>query len=173
MKPVLQALVLAERIYTDKGSGKKIIAGTFNCIDFGPVEKKERELPDGSRQRLVAGGTEMGSPSVYLSLTDVIDGTQLSLQFVNVSKNRIVFGIDFKIACKNRLATVEIVLPLPSLRPALHESGTFSFDVIWSGEILGSHRIQGKRTSILLANRHLWQLPRDLHSDNATPLSVT
>ncbi len=38
-KPVLQALVLADHIYQDKITGKKIIAGTFNRVCFSRMKR--------------------------------------------------------------------------------------------------------------------------------------
>src|SRR5581483_10699135 len=140
MKPVLQALVLAERIYEDK-SGKKIIAGTFNQLTIGKLQIKEVDRPDGSKGILLPGGTDPGCPMAYISLTDVVDGTELALQMVNVSKNEVLFGVGVKIQQKDRLATVEIVVPLPPFGMFVREAGTLSFDVVWGGEILGSHRL--------------------------------
>ncbi len=78
---------------------------------------------------------------VYLSLTDVVDGTELTLQMVDATRNRPIFQTDVKINEKDRLATVEIVLPLPRLSAFVVKPGTLSFDVLWQGEILGSHRL--------------------------------
>lgn len=38
VKPVLQALILAEKIYEDKKTGKKVLAGTFNSLMIGQVQ---------------------------------------------------------------------------------------------------------------------------------------
>lgn len=142
MKPVLQALVLAERVYEDKTTGKKIIAGTFNqlLIQKG-ISPPEQRLPDGSKRWLVPGGTDSGCPAAYISLTGVAEGTELSLQFVNVSKNEVLFQTGFRITSVNRLDTIEIVAPLPPMAMFVQETGTFSLDVVWNNEILGSHRI--------------------------------
>jgi hypothetical protein len=140
MKPVLQALVLAERIYEDK-SGKKIIAGTFNQILLDHIPDSEIAVPDGSGRQLIHGGTDAGSPSAYISLTDVIDGTEITLQFVNVSKNKTLLEATFRLDSTDRLATVEIIAPLPPLRQIAVEPGTYSLDIVWNGEILGSHRL--------------------------------
>lgn len=139
MKPVLQALVLAERVYEDK-TGKKIIAGTFNQVLFStkPIGQKV-DLPDGGVQHLVPGGLHGGSPYAYISLTDVCDKTKLSLQFVNLTKNAVLMGTEILVECDNRLQTVEIVAPLPPL--PIRESGTYAFEVVCEGEILGSYRI--------------------------------
>ena len=148
MKPVLQALVLAERIYEDVLSRKKVIAGTFNEILLQKFEPQEANAEDGSKQHIlptVPGGSDMGSPMAYISLTDVLNGTKISLQVVNVTKNDVLFNIDVQIRVQDRLATVEIVVPLPPIRLFVAAAGTFSLDVVCNGEILGSHRLVVKQ----------------------------
>jgi hypothetical protein len=144
MKPVLQALVLAERIYQDI-TGKKIIAGTFNQLLIGQAQVPVAEMPDGSKRPMLPGGTDPGCPALYLSFTDVIDGTDITLQAVNVSKNVVLFQTTFKINVNDRLATVEIILPLPPMAVFATEPATLSLDVVCNGEILGSHRLLVKR----------------------------
>jgi len=127
MTPIIQALVLADHIYEDK-SGKKIIAGTFNQIRRKKIQ--------------VQGGTELGSPWLYLSLTDVVDETRLILQLVNRETNAVLRETVITIKNQDRLATVELVLPLPPLWRVLPAPGQYSYDVVSSeGEILGSHRL--------------------------------
>ena len=105
MKPVLQALLLADHVYEDK-SGKKIIAGTFNRIVFSSKQPiKEIETPDGSKRQVLLGGMQSGSPYVYMSLTDVCEGTRLQLQFVNITKNTALLGTDIEVKCEDRLRT--------------------------------------------------------------------
>ena len=140
MKPILQALVLAERVYEDK-SGKKIIAGTFNQLLIGKVSIPAAKNPDGTERRVVPGGLDPGCPGVYVSLTDVVDGTEITLQMVNVSKNQVLFQSSLRIAVNDRLATVEVVAPLPPMSMFIREVGTYSLDVLWRNEILGSHRL--------------------------------
>jgi hypothetical protein len=124
MKPILHALLLADRIYEDK-SGKKIICGTFNQF---PVEKK------------AAGPT----PMIYISLTEVIDGTELLFQMTNISKNQEIFHSKLKLNVKDRLATIEIILTLPPMGQFLQEPATLSFDILYQGEIVGSRRLMVK-----------------------------
>ncbi len=140
MKPVLQALVLAERIYETK-SGSKIIAGTFSTLRMGKVIHKAVDLGDGNSRNVVQGGTDPGCPALYISITDIVTGTELRVEVSNLTKNEVLFGTNFAVNCDNRLVTVEIVAPLPPLRCYIHESGMYSFDLIWRGEILGSHRL--------------------------------
>ena len=140
MKPVVQSLVLADRVYQDV-TGKKIIAGTFNRVLL-PSSKhcmRKEELPSGETQTFAAGGMHGGSPYAYISLTDVVDGTKLTLQFINLGKNIVLLELAMVVNIKDRLETVEIVAPLPPL--PITEPGTYALEVVCEGEILRSHRI--------------------------------
>ena len=141
MKPVLQALVLAEHVYTDGDSGKKIIAGTFDHILFKPIAEliQEVELPSGEKKRFIPGGMHSGSPYAYISLTDVIEGTELTLQFVNLTRNTVLLEKELTVNSNDRLRTVEIVAPLPAL--PISEAGVYALQVVCDGQILGSHRL--------------------------------
>ncbi len=139
MKPVLQALVLAEHVYEDK-SGKKIIAGTFNSVHFSKKPSAlDVNFPDGTKGNAMLGGVNAGSPYAYISMTDLCDGTELTLQFVNLGKNEVLFSTKITADGNARLGTTEIVAPLPSLPIA--EEGTYAFEILCEDEILGSHRI--------------------------------
>lgn len=139
MKPVLQALVLAERVYETK-TGQMVIAGTFRGVRFSkrPLVK-EMDTPEGGRCQLIAGGQDGGSPHAYVSLTDICDGTEVVFQFVNLTKNEILLSMTAAIHGVDRLGIVELNLPLPKLPIA--EEGIYAFEVVCEGEILGSHRV--------------------------------
>ena len=143
MKPVLQALVLAEKVWEIDG-GRKIIAGTFNrvFITQRPPDQ-EIETPDGGKRRLVPAGVDPGAPWAYINLTDVWDNTTIELQFVSLTRNRVVFSTSAIVKCNDRLATVEIAIPLPRLD--IPEEGVYAFEVVCEGEVIGSHRITAKR----------------------------
>ncbi len=139
MKPVLQALVLAEHVYQDV-SGKKVIAGTFNRVRFTKKPLSQHvKTPEGGTGVIIPGGMQGGSPYAYLSLTDVCDQTELTLQFVNLTSNKTLLGKKVVVNVSDRLATVELVLPLPAL--PIDEPGTYAFEVVCEGDILGSYRI--------------------------------
>lgn len=140
MKPVLQALVLAEHVYQDI-SGKKIIAGTFSGVVCRSREEVvgEVELPDGNTKQFVKGGMHGGSPFAYISLTDIVDDTELTLQFVDLTHNQVLLEQALRIECHDRLQTVEIVAPLPPL--PISGPGIYAFEVVCDGVILGSHRV--------------------------------
>ena len=146
MKPVLQALVLADHVYQDV-TGKKIIAGTFNRVLFSPKRPvKEVETPDGSKRQVTVGGMQSGSPYVYLSLTDVCQGTKLVLQFVNLANNAVLLGTEIRVNCEDRLQTVEVVVPLPAL--PIKEPGIYALEVVCEGEILGFHRVRADELKV-------------------------
>jgi hypothetical protein len=139
VKPVLQALVLADRVYQEV-SGKKIIAGTFSGYRFSkkpPIAEIAR--PDGTKQRVMVGGMNIGSPSAYVSLTDVCDSTVIQIQFLNLSKNIVLFGNELTLSNVDRLQNIELILPLPVL--PISEPGVYAIQVICEGEILGSWRV--------------------------------
>jgi hypothetical protein len=140
MKPILQAILLADHVYSDV-SGKKVIAGTFNAVTKAKLTVSKLELADGTKRQLIPGGTHPGCPWIYISLTDVVDNTKVTLQFVNVSKNKLRFGMELAIKCNDRFAVVEITQPLPPHDKLFPESGVYSLDLLWEGEIIGSHRI--------------------------------
>jgi hypothetical protein len=138
VKPVLQALVLAERIWhTD--DGRQIIAGTFNAVVIQPVP--EPPTTSTSEPRIAKGGIP-GTPSAYISLTDVCDGTKLLLQFVSLTRNQVLFEKEIEVKCKDRLAVIEIVVPLPQL--PMHGPGVYAFEIVCEGEVIGSSRIIAK-----------------------------
>ncbi len=141
VKPVLQALVLAEHVYTDT-SGKKIIAGTFNHVFFKPTTEliQEVELPNGEKKRVIPGGMHGGSPYAYISITDVVDGLELTLQFANLTKNAVLLEQTLTVnSAGDRLRTIEIVVALPPL--PIKEAGIYAFEILCEGQILGSHRL--------------------------------
>ncbi len=72
-KPVLQALVLADHIYQDKITGKKIIAGTFNRVCFTRI-KRPLEQP-GVESEL----GESPSPSPFQSTSETAMPSSASL----------------------------------------------------------------------------------------------
>jgi len=145
VKPILQALVIAEHVYETK-DGKKIITGTFNRVRFGRIATPEVEQPDGTKRRLIPGGVHSGSPYAYISLTDVCEGTELNLQFVSLSENRVLFETGVTLHGTDRLATIEIVAPLPRLQ--IKQAGVYAFEVVCEGEIIGSHRIIAEQLDI-------------------------
>jgi hypothetical protein len=63
---------------------------------------------------------------------------------VDMVKNEPVFYQTVTVAPGDRLATVEVAAPLPPLSRFIKKPGVFSFDVVWAGELIGSHRLTVK-----------------------------
>ena len=60
-KPVLQALLLADHVYQDKDTGKKIIAGTFNSLSISKTKAPPKDAEQGAVGRGAGdGGQEAG-----------------------------------------------------------------------------------------------------------------
>lgn len=141
MKPVLQALVLAERIYKTN-DGRFIICGTFNHVVMTKREPNSVADPVTGKVQ-IPGGSTGGSPYLYLSLNSLVEKTELSIQFVSLKKNKVLYETAFAIECKDRLATVELDIPLPKFPPMnVEDSGSYAFEVVCEGEILGACRVQ-------------------------------
>ena len=138
MTPVLQALLLADRIYQDT-TGKHIIAGTFNKMWFvkGGAEPKIVEV-DGEEKKIVAGGMQAGSPYAYISLTELRGKTRCVLRYVNLDQDKALFETHFSIECPDPLQTVELVLPMPTLPPL---AGVHALELLCDDEPIGSYRV--------------------------------
>lgn len=133
VKPILQALVLAEHVWT-LDDGRKAICGTFTKVTW---RGKRVTQPTEGESRVLTGGT--GSPWAYLCLTGVANNTVLQLQFVSLKRNAPLFRNEITLVGDDRLATVELALHLPHLE--VPEPGIYAFDVVCDGEILGSWRV--------------------------------
>lgn len=168
MKPVLQALLLADHIYEDKATGKKIIAGTFNRLftakrshqpaseseqatGSGPPPNHSPGPPPGQThgqlpgQPPAQGDASMllraGSPYAYISLTDVYSSLKLLLRYVDLEDNSILLQaeIGIEVHQPDPLKTMEMTVPLPPL-PTPHP-GTYALELLHEGELLGAHRV--------------------------------
>src|SRR3990167_1130105 len=129
VRPMLQALLLADHVYQDKDSGKKVIAGTFNVLNLfkpkPPSEDSDRPA-EGPRQVSVKEIMKAGSPSAFISLTEIREPTDLELRYVDLSNNAVLIGAKFRVTCHDPLATVEAIVLLPPL-PAPH-SGVYALE---------------------------------------------
>jgi hypothetical protein len=146
VKPILQALVLAEHIYDDRGTGKKVIAGTFNqVLMHAPLV--EEEPPDSGAAAIVHGGRQGGSPYAYISITEIHTAADLVLRFVDLADNPpiVLFETQVRVETPDPLQTIELVAALPLL-PIQHE-GAFALEILCENELLGSFRIVARRFS--------------------------
>lgn len=139
VKPVLQALLLADRVYQDV-TGKKIIAGTFNRLLFSPKLHKPREVEvDGVKRQMIVGGMHAGSPYAFFSLTDVRGRIPCVLRYVDLEDDKVLLQAEFEVHCDDPLRTVEGVVPMPPL-PAT-KAGVFALELLCGDEPIGSLRV--------------------------------
>lgn len=122
IQPILQAIVLADQIYVDTRTNKKVIAGTFNQFSG--------QLP-----------ATFGRPAfVFLCLTGVRGRLPLVIRFVDLSNGQILLETDeITIVQESPLHAAEVVSEMHGL-PLPHE-GAFAFEVYSGNEQLGSLRV--------------------------------
>jgi hypothetical protein len=148
-RPVLQAMVLADHVYQDRLTGKSVIAGTFATILFGSISAvQSSEVSPGSEEeatQVVFNGpiSRIGSPYLYLALVEVHGQVPLTLKYVDLSDASVLFEAQVVVASVDPVAVAEYVLPIPPL-PA-NKAGTYSLDLLYDGEILGSWRVVARK----------------------------
>jgi len=121
--PRLQALVLADQVYTDATTGKGIIAGTFNRL-------RSDSFP----------ATFDRATFVYVSLTDVRSRAEIRLRYVDnedlsVHMESPIVHLD----AHDPLATIELVVEIPPF-PMPHP-GSYSLELHCNEERIGSLRL--------------------------------
>lgn len=138
--PVLQALLVADRIYELAHNGGMVIAGTLNKLTLNPAPKSHQvQQDDGTRIQRVEARTPV-APNVYISLTDVHNNTELSIQLVDLSRNEVLMHTSFVIENGDRIGSTEIIAPMPPLN-IIQRPGAYAIEVVFNDEILGSYRI--------------------------------
>ena len=122
--PVLQALVLADHIYTDRSTDKRIICGTFSKI-YSPKFPSVTSF----------------SAFAFILLVDVIGEVLLRLRFVSLHDNEILMESNaIRIQSDDPLRALDIVLEIPPL--PLPRAGIYSFECWTNEEMLGAVRLQ-------------------------------
>jgi hypothetical protein len=143
-KPILQSMILADHVYEDKLTGKRVIAGVFNRIIRGKRVMKPAPGAEGQagNQRVLEippTGLQSGSPFAYLSVTEVRGQQVFTLQFVNLEDNVPMFRSEIKVECQDPLYTIELTVPLPPLSPP--SAGVYALELLHENELLGALRI--------------------------------
>ena len=139
-------MVLADHVYRDAATGKYIIAGTFGVIWQG--EQKLAPQPAagseivGDRQTFAGPITRAGSPYLYVALSEVHDRAQLKLRYVDLATSNVLIEGQVEVTSTDPISVVEFGFPLPMLPIT---PGSFSLDLLYEGEILGSWRVTVKQ----------------------------
>ena len=121
--PVLQALVLADHIYTDEGSSKRIICGTFSkisCLSFPAIYNQ--------------------TTWVFVLLVDVTGEINLQFRFVSLANDEILMqSSPIKIQALDKLTPLDIAIQIPPF--PLPRAGIYSFECYADGTMIGSVRL--------------------------------
>lgn len=120
--PVLQALVLADHIYTEE-RGKRIICGTFSQI-FSP------QFPAVFSRTTWA----------FVLLAEVVGKVSLQLRYVSLKDNRILMqSKPITIQSNDPLTPLDLAIEVPPF--PLPEAGIYSFECYADGTMIGSVRL--------------------------------
>ncbi len=140
VKPVLQAILVAEHVYTDKDSGKKIVAGIFRNVRILKESETQKVVVDGdgNKRFLLQGGVTVGSPHAYISMTAVRGTQKFVVRYVRLNDDKPFFSTAFSVECNDPLNVIEIVLPLPRLPMKL---GIYALELLCEDEPIGAFRI--------------------------------
>jgi len=121
--PVLQALLLADHIYTEE-RGKRIICGTFSkifCQKFPAITSF--------------------SCFAFVLLVEVVGEVELQLRLVSLHDNEILMESGkAKIKSDSPLTPLDLVFQVPPL--PLPREGFYSFECWTDGAMIGSVRLQ-------------------------------
>ena len=123
LKPELQAVVLADNVYTDVHTNKKIVAGTFNQLWSAKFPATFNKITQ-----------------VYLVLTNCHGVQKLRIRYVDLKDESVLLeSPEIELAITDPLERHEVVMDVPPL-PMPHE-GQYAFEVYCNGELLGGIRI--------------------------------
>lgn len=142
VKPVLQALLVADRVYQDHPSGKRIVAGIFDKLSFRkkvPSEVVGEQGEQGEQERILVGGGDPGSPYAYISMTSLRGNKRFVVRYVYLNEDKVLFQTEFGIVCENPLETAQIVFPLPKL--PIVGAGAYALELLCEDEPIGVFRI--------------------------------
>jgi hypothetical protein len=140
VKPVLQALLLADHVYQDRVTGKIVVAGIFHRIFVGQATiEKEGAGENHLVQIPIEQVQQAGTPFVYINLTEIRLGAALQLRLISLESNEVCFeSSPFGVDCQDPLATVEVVMPLPRMP---HAPGAYALELLCANELIGACRI--------------------------------
>ena len=140
-KPVLQALLLADQVYTDRETGKQVVCGVFDRVGFlRPPTPPGGQTGGSGMPATPAPVFASGSPSAFVSLTEIRGTRQFELRFVDLADDAVLLTVGFELASEDPLKTVRFAVRLPVL--PFRNPGTYVLELLCDGETLGGHRIE-------------------------------
>lgn len=126
--PILQAFVLADHIYTDAATGKRIVAGTFGQIYVTTFPAKHP------------------SSCALVMLTEFNGTAPLQLRFVRLRDNRVLMQSGkIQVECDDPLAVVDLAIAIPAI--PLPEAGRYCFECHVDDMLIGAVRLTATQLS--------------------------
>jgi hypothetical protein len=123
IKPIIQALLLADNVYTDAETGKRVIAGVFDRITVP-------EVP----------GHFLHVTCLYVSLTEVRGEVDVMIRYVDLDSNEVLLEHGpTNLTSDDPLASIDFSVQVPPL-PVPHE-GVFALELHANNELVGMMRI--------------------------------
>ena len=142
MKPILQALLLCDRVYVDV-SGKFIIVGVFDRWLYKlpkPAAPGNEVVEPGSEvKKTINEIQDVGTPWAFISITDVKGPTKLELRFEQLTGSEVFFSAGIEVSSEDPLSSVKIGIPVPKL-PS--KAGDYILELLHEDVSLGSHRVR-------------------------------
>jgi hypothetical protein len=124
--PVLQAIVMADNVYTDERTRKKIIAGTFDTMWAST-------FPGAFGRKVQA----------YIAIRNVRGEVPLTLRYVDLQSNEALFEMEGTIESDDPLKPFELIVEIPGL-PMPHV-GVYALEVLSNDVSIGSLRLLAKQ----------------------------
>jgi hypothetical protein len=122
VKPLLQALWLADDVDCNPKTGKVTLVGIFDQIE------------------VTRPATHFASTAyLFCALRGIHGRTELVLCYVDLSSNAVLLEWPVSLNETNPLATVDIAFRLPPV-PVPHE-GEYAWELYFEGEVIGSSRV--------------------------------
>ena len=123
IKPVLQALLLADHVYVDHATGKRIIVGVFDFL-------KTPEFPTQFQRTTFA----------YCAFTGIRGKIDVIFRYVDLESNEVLMEtIPIEVRAEDPITTSDLVTEIPPL-PMPHP-GVYALEVHSCDELIGSLRV--------------------------------
>lgn len=126
--PLLKAFVLADHVYTDALTAKRVVAGTFNTVSvksFPGVHKKA---------------------DAFILITECSGKTLIQLRFVRLRDNQLLMESgEIQIESDDELAVLDLAIAIPAI--PLPEEGGYCFECYANGSLIGNVRLTAKQSS--------------------------
>jgi hypothetical protein len=121
--PIVQAFLLAEDIYEDVRTSKKIIVGIFNSVIL-------RKIP----------GMLDNDGLLFLSITNLHRDAKIHFDFIRLSDRKNIAHYDFTVNSGNSPQASQ-TWAIPLQRFFIEEPGNYAFDLLCEGRPLATQRL--------------------------------